>query len=84
MPTYEYRCPNCGFEFEQEQSVKADPLERCPQCKGRVERVINFNGSFIFKGTGSMGRVSCNNASCSLAERGERCCDSRPTAGGFS
>ena len=32
MPTYEYRCNACGHEFEQFQSITADPIKVCPKC----------------------------------------------------
>lgn len=30
--TYEYRCVKCGHEWEEEQRIKDDPTERCPEC----------------------------------------------------
>ena len=33
MPTYEYACPKCGHEFEQFQSMRDEPLKKCPKCK---------------------------------------------------
>jgi putative FmdB family regulatory protein len=52
MPTYEYHCTNCGFEFEQFQSMAAEPLSVCPKCKGRVQRKISGGTGLIFKGSG--------------------------------
>jgi putative FmdB family regulatory protein len=52
MPTYEYRCENCNYEFEQFQSITAEPLHECPQCKGKVKRLIGGGGGLIFKGSG--------------------------------
>jgi len=52
MPTYEYRCTNCGFEFEQFQSMAAEPLSVCPKCKGRVQRKISGGTGLIFRGSG--------------------------------
>ncbi|MCX7991522.1 MAG: zinc ribbon domain-containing protein [Proteobacteria bacterium] len=51
MPTYEYLCENCGYQFEKEQRITEDPLKECPQCKGVVKRLIS-NGNFILKGGG--------------------------------
>ncbi|MFM7260585.1 MAG: FmdB family zinc ribbon protein [bacterium] len=53
MPTYEYVCRACGHEFEEFQSIKADPIAVCPKCrKKKVERKIGIGGAVIFKGGG--------------------------------
>ena len=53
MPTYEYRCSNCGHEFEEFQSMKDIPLVSCPKCShDSLFRVIGLGGGMIFKGTG--------------------------------
>lgn len=53
MPTYDYRCKNCGHRFEEFQSMKADPLVTCPNCnEPALERLIGAGGGMIFKGSG--------------------------------
>jgi putative FmdB family regulatory protein len=52
MPTYEYRCKRCSYEFEAFQSILSEPIENCPRCKGKVERLISGGSGIIFKGTG--------------------------------
>lgn len=52
MPTYEYGCQKCGHEFEQFQSIKDEPLKRCPKCKGKVARKIGTGAGLLFKGSG--------------------------------
>ena len=53
MPTYEYKCGNCGYEFEQFQSIKARPLRKCPRCgKSALNRLIGTGAGIIFKGSG--------------------------------
>ncbi len=53
MPTYDYRCESCGYEFEQFQSITAQPLKTCPNCKRRtLQRLIGPGGGIIFKGSG--------------------------------
>ena len=53
MPTYEYRCENCGHEFEKFQSIIAKSLRRCPVCsKSTVKRLIGAGAGIIFKGSG--------------------------------
>lgn len=53
MPTYDYRCEACSHQFEAFQSIKADPIRKCPKCsKSKVKRVIGAGGGILFKGTG--------------------------------
>ncbi|MFQ6113449.1 MAG: FmdB family zinc ribbon protein [bacterium] len=52
MPTYEYLCDDCEYQFEEFQSITADPLENCPKCGGRVRRLISTGNGLIFKGSG--------------------------------
>ncbi|MCD6334496.1 MAG: zinc ribbon domain-containing protein [Candidatus Latescibacteria bacterium] len=52
MPTYEYQCEACGHRFEAFQSITAEPLSTCPNCGGKVHRLIGAGAGFIFKGSG--------------------------------
>lgn len=53
MPTYEYECAKCGHQFEQFESIRAKPLDRCPKCKkGKVKRLIGTGSGILFKGSG--------------------------------
>jgi len=53
MPTYEYACPKCGHEFEQFQSMRDEPLKKCPKCKKTgVKRLVGGGAGLIFKGSG--------------------------------
>lgn len=52
MPTYDYRCKNCGHHFEEFQSVTDKPLTICPQCGGNLQRLITGGSGLIFKGSG--------------------------------
>ncbi|MDI6894797.1 MAG: FmdB family zinc ribbon protein [Bacillota bacterium] len=51
MPVYEYECEHCGT-FEVYRSITAEPLEECPQCGGKVRKLISRHVSIIFKGSG--------------------------------
>jgi len=51
MPTYVYQCDKCGVQFERRQRVTDDPLTTCPECEGRVHRVLQPVG-IVFKGSG--------------------------------
>lgn len=52
MPTYEYECKKCDRVFDVFQSITAAPLRKCPQCGGKVRRLIGRGAGFIFKGSG--------------------------------
>jgi putative FmdB family regulatory protein len=53
MPTYEYACQKCGHQFEQFQSMRDEPLKKCPQCnKAGLKRLVGGGAGLIFKGTG--------------------------------
>lgn len=52
MPTYEYKCKDCGHQFEAVQRMTADPLSDCPECDGSLKRLIGAGAGLIFKGSG--------------------------------
>lgn len=52
MPTYEYKCEECGHRFEAFQNMTDEPLEVCPECSGFVKRLIGSGAGIIFKGSG--------------------------------
>ena len=51
MPLYEYQCQACGVRFERRQHVNDEPVKVCPECGGKVARLIQPVG-IIFKGSG--------------------------------
>lgn len=51
MPTYKYRCKECGHEFEKRQRMSDEPLTECPVCGSEVRRVVGTVG-IVFKGSG--------------------------------
>lgn len=52
MPTYTYKCPSCGHEYEKIQKMTDNSRAKCPQCQARGVRVITGGGGLIFKGSG--------------------------------
>jgi putative FmdB family regulatory protein len=87
MPTYEYACAKCGHEFEQFQSMRDEPLKKCPKCgKSGVKRLLGTGAGLIFKGSGfyitdykkkSGGEAKGSDAKPASSE-------SKPAAGGSS
>ncbi|UOQ56394.1 FmdB family transcriptional regulator [Leucobacter allii] len=68
MPTYAYRCSECGHAFDIYQSFSDDALTECPECGGALRKVfgslgVTFNGSGFYRtdsragssGSGSSG-----------------------------
>ncbi len=51
MPTYEYRCADCGHTFDIVQAFTDDSLTVCPECGGRLKKVFG-NVGISFKGSG--------------------------------
>ncbi|GAA2231215.1 FmdB family transcriptional regulator [Herbiconiux moechotypicola] len=54
MPTYSYRCTECGNAFDIQQSFTDDSLTECPSCGGVLRKVfspvgVTFNGSGFYR-----------------------------------
>ena len=53
MPTYDYKCSACDHRWELFQSIKANPIKKCPACgKSNAKRMIGPGAGIIFKGSG--------------------------------
>jgi len=75
MPTYEYRCKDCGEHLEVVQAFTDDALTECPNCGGDLRKVfgsigISFKGSGFYKtdsrsGSSSKSKVSSSSSSSS-------------------
>ncbi len=51
MPIYEYECRKCSHRFERIQKFSDRVVRTCPECKGRVDRLVHAP-AIQFKGTG--------------------------------
>ncbi|GAA1058329.1 hypothetical protein GCM10017608_36240 [Agromyces luteolus] len=54
MPTYSYRCTECGEAFDIQQAFTDDTLTECPACTGRLRKLfgsvgVTFNGSGFYR-----------------------------------
>jgi putative FmdB family regulatory protein len=54
MPTYSYRCTECGTAFDIQQAFTDDALTECPSCGGRLRKLygsvgVTFNGSGFYR-----------------------------------
>lgn len=68
MPLYEYQCEDCGVRFERRQHINDEPIKICPECGGKVHRLI-YPVGIIFKGSGFY--VTDNRAKSSTATPGD-------------
>lgn len=80
MPTYQYRCKDCGNELEVVQKFTDDALTECPTCEGTLRKVFNAVG-VVFKGSGfyrtdSRGSSSSTSSSSASTSSGSSSSDS--------
>jgi len=73
MPTYEYRCKDCGNDLEVQQAFTDDPLTECPSCGGSLKKKfgsvgISFKGSGFYKNDSRGGSSSTTPATATAAE----------------
>ena len=53
MPTYDYLCDDCGYEFELFQSISDSVKRKCPDCgKLKLRRLFGTGAAVVFKGSG--------------------------------
>jgi putative FmdB family regulatory protein len=54
LPTYSYKCTECGTAFDIQQAFTDDSLTVCPNCSGKLRKVftaigVTFNGSGFYR-----------------------------------
>ncbi len=54
MPTYSYRCTECGEAFDIQQAFTDDTLTICPNCGGKLRKLfsavgVSFTGSGFYR-----------------------------------
>jgi putative FmdB family regulatory protein len=72
MPTYEYRCKDCGHTFDAYQSFTDDALTECPECTGALKKLfgnvgISFKGSGFYKTDSRSGSSTASPSSTSTS-----------------
>ena len=71
MPTYEYRCSDCGNLFETFQRHDEEALTVCERCGGRLRKVFHPAG-IVFKGSGFYATDSRKKAKAGSSESADR------------
>ena len=70
MPTYQYRCTECGTDLEVVQKFTDDALTVCPECEGELRKVYSAVG-VVFKGSGFYATDSRKAKSASTPAKSE-------------
>lgn len=68
MPTYSYRCTECGNAFDVHQAFSDDALTVCEVCGGKLRKLFNtigvtFNGSGFYRTDSRSGGSGGSDAS---------------------
>jgi putative FmdB family regulatory protein len=95
VPTYSYRCTECGNAFDVVQSFTDDSLTVCPVCQGTLRKVfspvgVTFNGSGFYRtdsrsGSGSSsGPAGTSSTSSSSADKKSSGAKEKSPGGGAS
>ncbi len=79
MPTYEYRCKDCGHEMEAQQAFTDDPLTVCPNCAGTLKKRFGSVG-ISFKGSGFYKNDARGSSSAASSSDGDAPTTSKDTA----
>ncbi|MFZ4893352.1 FmdB family zinc ribbon protein [Plantibacter sp. Mn2098] len=91
MPTYAYRCTECGNAFDVQQAFTDDSLTECPSCGGKLRKLfsavgVTFNGSGFYRtdsraGASKSSSVPVSSASSASSSSGSSSSSSASTSG---
>ena len=79
VPTYEYRCDQCGLTIERLHAMDAEPQLTCPDCGAELRRVFSACAGVIVKEGGGgtqagVGHCGAHSPCCGRETR----CDTKP------
>ena len=74
MPTYDYVCSQCGYKFELFQQMSEEPSKLCPECGGKLERLIGGGIGVIMKNPGFKDTADSCCGNENPCENPKRCC----------
>jgi putative FmdB family regulatory protein len=82
LPTYSYKCTECGTAFDIQQAFTDDTLTECPNCGGKLRKVftaigVTFNGSGFYRNDSRSSEKSGSSSSRAGAE--SKSSDSKPS-----
>ncbi|MFE6971117.1 FmdB family zinc ribbon protein [Isoptericola sp. NPDC057653] len=89
MPTYAYRCADCGHAFDVHQAFTDDSLTVCPECGGALRKQygsvgVTFKGSGFYRTDSRSGSGKSSSASSSAVSAGKDSSGSSSSSSGGS
>jgi putative FmdB family regulatory protein len=89
VPTYAYRCADCGHAFDIHQAFTDDALTVCPECAGRLRKQfgsvgVTFKGSGFYRTDSRAGSSSTVGSSGSKSGSSDASSSGGSTSGGSS
>ncbi len=84
MPTYSYRCTECGTAFDIQQAFTDDSLTECPNCGGKLRKLfsavgVSFTGSGFYRNDSRPAPKGDSSSSTSTSSSSEKSATSAPT-----
>ena len=79
MPTYEYRCKDCGQQLDVVQSFTDESLTTCEACGGPLRKLFG-NVGIAFKGSGFYKNDSRSSANGAKQEKKDKDKKEEPAA----
>jgi putative FmdB family regulatory protein len=86
LPTYSYKCTECGTAFDIQQAFTDDSLTVCPNCGGKLRKVftaigVTFNGSGFYRNDSRATSKSSESSgsSSSSSSSDSKSSDSKPS-----
>jgi putative FmdB family regulatory protein len=89
LPTYSYKCTECGTAFDIQQAFTDDSLTVCPNCGGKLRKVfsavgVTFNGSGFYRTDSRSTGSSSDGGSGSSGKSESKSSDSKSSDSGKS
>jgi len=80
MPTYDYRCQECGSVFEKFHGMNETPTVVCPSCSSaNTGKQVSLGAGVVFKGSGFyVNDYKKDNKSTAPAAAKEKTSDAKP------
>jgi len=64
LPAYEHLCDECACRFEKRQKMSDGAIDHCPECGGRVKRLISGGAGAITKSASQRAEPACATGAC--------------------